>query len=108
MLNGEAAVEGSYRQHIIDKLKEDDDGYDSDDSFSNAHENVRKDAWVLFETTVDHAPSPHSVKPSQPRESRSPLALVMVLIRKTSAPSTYPVVVTTPKPLPASQPLAPL
>lgn len=108
MLNGETAVQGSYRQHIIDKLKEDDDGYDSDDSLSNAHENVRKDAWVFSETTVDHAPSPHSVKLSQPRESRSPLALVMILIRKTSAPSTCPVVVTVPKPLPARQPLAPL
>ena len=49
MLNGETPVEGSYLNHVINQLDEDDDGYYSDDSASNAHENVRKDILVIVQ-----------------------------------------------------------
>ncbi|CAF9912263.1 hypothetical protein IMSHALPRED_000268 [Imshaugia aleurites] len=38
MLNGETPVEGKYRHNVIEKLGEEDDGSDSDDSVSNAYE----------------------------------------------------------------------
>lgn len=42
MLNGDTPVEGSYHDHLVEKLREDDSDYDSDSSVTNAHENVRK------------------------------------------------------------------
>ena len=50
MLNGEIPIEGSYRSHVISQLDEDDDGWDSDDSTSNAHENVGKYPLVFLDT----------------------------------------------------------
>ena len=44
MLNADPPVEGSYVKHLINEL-DDDSGFDSDDSISNAHENVRRDFW---------------------------------------------------------------
>ena len=43
MLNGDAPVDGSYFEHVLEKLNEDDSDDDFDGSVSNAHENVRKD-----------------------------------------------------------------
>ena len=48
MLNGETPVEGEYRQHLREKLRENDSDDDSDYSVSNAYESVRKYVWVLF------------------------------------------------------------
>ncbi|CAF9933087.1 MAG: hypothetical protein ALECFALPRED_005474 [Alectoria fallacina] len=39
ILNGDTPVDGSYREHFKNQLGEDEDGYGSDDSCSNAHEN---------------------------------------------------------------------
>ena len=47
MLNGEAPVEGSYLSHVISQLDE-DDGWDSDDSASNAHESVGEDILIYL------------------------------------------------------------
>ena len=47
MLNGETPVEGSYLSHVISQLDE-DDGWDSDDSTSNAYESVGKDTLIFL------------------------------------------------------------
>ena len=44
-LNGELPVEGTYRQHLIDQLRDsDDDDDDDDESVSNVYESVREEA----------------------------------------------------------------
>ena len=40
-LNGELPVEGTYRQHLIDQLRDSDD---DDESVSNVDESVREEA----------------------------------------------------------------
>ena len=77
MLNGETPVEGSYLNHVISQLDEDDDGYDSDDSASNAHENVRKDTMVVFGLATDSIISPHLVRQSLTQEFLCPLVLLI-------------------------------
>lgn len=52
MLNGETPVEGNYRDQVMDELRKDEDGYDSDDSVTNTHESVRRGAWVLVGTQL--------------------------------------------------------
>ena len=42
-LNGELPVEGTYRQHLIDQLRDSDDD-DDDESVSNVYESVREEA----------------------------------------------------------------
>lgn len=36
----------------MDELLKDEDGYDSDDSVSNTHESVGRDAWILVGTQL--------------------------------------------------------
>lgn len=43
-LNGELPVEGTYRQHLIDQLRDSDDDDDDDESVSNVYESVRGEA----------------------------------------------------------------
>ena len=43
-LNGELPVEGTYRQHLIDQLRDSDDDSDDDESVSNIYESVREEA----------------------------------------------------------------
>ena len=43
-LNGELPVEGTYRQHLIDQLRDSDDDNDDDESVSNVYESVREEA----------------------------------------------------------------
>ena len=104
ILNGDTPVDGSYREHFKDLLGEDDEGYDSDDSCSNAHENVRKDARILFGTSADHVPSPRSVKLSPTREFLSPLVPGTILTMRISKLSTSPAMVRVQSPRPARQP----
>ena len=104
ILNGDTPVDGSYREHFKNQLGEDEDGYGSDDSCSNAHENVRKDAWVLFRTSADRVSSPRSVKLSPTREFLSPLVPGTILTRRISKLSTSPAMVRVQSPRPARQP----
>ena len=43
-LNGELPVEGTYRQHLIDQLRDSDSDDDDDESVSNVYESVREEA----------------------------------------------------------------
>ena len=52
-LNGAHPVEGTYRQHLIDQLRDSEDEDENDESVSNAYESVREDAWDLLGTTAD-------------------------------------------------------
>ena len=106
MLNGETPVEGKYRHNVIEKLGEEDDGSDSDDSVSNAYESVRTDGRVSFGTTANHVLSPRSVILSPTLGSLS-LLVLMIPIMRISVLSTCPIVERTQSPLPATQLRAP-
>lgn len=47
-LNGETPVEGQYGKHFRNQLRESDDDSDSDDSVSNAYEDVRTHSWSFL------------------------------------------------------------
>ena len=43
-LNEELPIEGTYRQHLIDQLRDSDSDDDDDESVSNFYESVREEA----------------------------------------------------------------
>ena len=106
MLNGETPVEGRYYENFKEKLAEDDDESDSDDSVSNAYESVRTDAQVSFGTTANNFLSLRSVILSPTLGSLSFLVL-MIPIMRISVLSTCPIVERIQSPLPATQLRAP-
>lgn len=92
-LNGEAPLEGGFTDHFKNKLNESDSD-DDGESISNAYESVSDIAYFPIVVPANGIISLHIVMTRVTTPAfHSPPRLVMILTRRTSNPSIYPMTI---------------